>query len=637
MAGEPTDIVLIVDDDAAKRHSIVKILRKAGFNTRECETGADALRIAAEKPTLIILDVKLPDMSGFEVCRRIKEAPATSAIPILHVSTTFVDIEDRIHGLEGGADGYLTDVLEPLELVATVRALLRARRAEEAAQISSRQWQITFDAISDGVILLDRDGRAMQTNSAMEVILGRPWDEVSGQPIHDILPISSVAEDSPFARMLESGVREAVDLTLGDRCLRVTIDPIRDGDGVIKGGLCISSDITDRRRLEEALRRRAEELAVADRRKDEFLAMLAHELRNPLAPIANALEAIRLDRSDVAETQEALDIATRQVAHMARLLDDLLDVSRFTRGDVQLRKTVVELSAILNQAAETSRPLIEAGRHHLSVSLPDTPVWLEGDPTRLAQVVANLLNNSAKYTDQGGRIELSAYRTGDEAIVRVRDNGIGLGPEMLPRVFDLFAQDDRSLDRSQGGLGIGLTLVRSLILHHGGEITVDSPGPGLGSEFIVRLPVLQADGVSVPDEEPPVSTESPGRTRRVLVVDDSQDSARSLARVLKIWGHDVQIAHDGPQALQASRAGSFHVILLDIGLPGMDGYQVAEQLRRQLGPGGPALIALTGYGQKGDLARSRGVGFDDHLVKPVDLDRLKALLGDAGLGSKDPA
>ncbi len=634
MVGEPPDTVLIIDDDDAKRHSLVKILRRAGFAIREGDSGADALRLAVEKPSLIVLDVMLPDMSGFEVCRRIKQDPATSTIPVLHVSTTFVDIEDRVQGLEGGADGYLTDVLEPLELVATVRALLRARRAEEAAQISTRQWQVTFDAISDGVVLLDRDGRTVQINAAIEGLLGKPWDELAGQSIHDLLPVSPAPDDSPFLRMLDSGRREAVELTLADRWLRVTVDPIRDASGSVKGGLCIASDITDRRRLEEALRRRAEELAAADRRKDEFLAMLAHELRNPLAPIANAIESIRLDRGDAAATEEALDIAKRQVDHMARLLDDLLDVARFTRGDVQLRRTTVDLSTILERAVETSRPLIEAGGHQLSVSLPDAPVWLDGDPTRLAQIVANLLNNSAKYTDPGGRIALEAAREGDEAVIWLRDNGIGLSPEMLPRVFDLFAQEDRSLDRSQGGLGIGLTLVRSLVQHHGGSITADSPGLGLGSEFTVRLPVLPVGAAPGPEPEPEpgaaASATSPPALQRILVVDDSHDSARSLARVLKLWGHEVRVAHDGPEAIRAALAEVFDVILLDIGLPGMDGFQVAEQIRGHHGPDGPRLIALTGYGQEADLARSRGVGFSEHLVKPVSLDQLQILIADAG-------
>jgi PAS domain S-box-containing protein len=629
MAGRPPETVLIIDDDEAKRHAVAKILRRAGYLIREGETGADALRLAAEKPALIILDVKLPDVSGFEVCQRIKEDPATAAIPVLHVSTTFVDIEDRIHGLEGGADGYLTDVLEPLELVATVKALLRARKAEEAAQISTKQWQVTFDAINDGVVLLDRDGRAVQVNSAMEGMLGKSWNDLSGQEIHDLLSIPPVPEDSPFLRMLDTGQREAVDLTLGDRWIRVTVDPIRDADGDINGGLCIASDITDRRRLEEELRRRAEELAAADRRKDEFLAMLAHELRNPLAPISNALEAIRLARSNAAATEEALNIARRQIGHMARLLDDLLDVSRFTRGKVHLRKVPVDLTTILRQAVETSRPLIEKSGHEFLTSFPAETVWLDGDPTRLAQIVANLLNNAAKYTDRGGRIALDADREGDEAVVRVRDNGIGLSAEMLPRVFDLFAQADRSLDRSQGGLGIGLTLVRSLVQLHDGNVSVESRGPGQGSEFIVRLPASsRAQSTPVANKDATSAEESAYPLLRLLVVDDSQDSARSLARVLKLWGYEVRVAHDGLEAIEAASAQAFDVILLDIGLPGINGYEVAERLRDQFGSARPVLVALTGYGQAEDLARSQSVGFDDHLVKPVNLERLRAMLSD---------
>ena len=432
--------------------------------------------------------------------------------------------------------------------------------------------------------------------------------------------------------MLETGQREAVELTSGDLWLRVTVDPIRDSDGVVKGGLCIASDITERRRMEEELRRRAEELAAADRRKDEFLAMLAHELRNPLAPIANALEAIHLDRSDPVATEEALAIAGRQVEHMARLLDDLLDVSRFTRGNAQLRMIPVDLTSVLEQAVETSRPLIDAGGHELSTSYPTAPAWLEGDPNRLAQVVANLLNNAAKYTDTGGRIALSADREGDEWVVRVRDNGIGLSAEMLPRVFDLFSQEDRSLDRSQGGLGIGLTLVRSLVQLHGGTIRADSAGPGLGSEFTLRLPASPpvqsqegADGGASPSEP------SQRHLLRVLVVDDSRDSARSLARLLKLWGYETRVAHDGPAAIEATRSELFDVIILDIGLPEMNGYQVAERIRSSYGSLGPVLIALTGYGQEDDVARSRGAGFDDHLVKPVNLDRLQALLADERL------
>lgn len=635
MAGQHVDTVLIVDDDAAKRHAVGKILRRAGYEVKHAETGAEGLRMAAELPSLIVLDVKLPDVSGFEVCRRIKEDPATAAIPVLHLSTTFVEMEDRVYGLEGGADGYLTDVLEPIELIATVKALLRARRAEEAAHITSNQWQVTFDAISDGVILLDVNGNAVQCNAAMEGFLGQTWSLISGRSIHDILPIPPTPEESPFLRMLQTGRREAVELTGGELWLRVTVDPIRDANRVVKGGLCIASDVTERIRLEKELRKRADELVAADQRKDEFLAMLAHELRNPLAPISNALEILRRI-PDGRLAKEALNIAERQVKHMSRLLDDLLDVARFTRGNIQLRMQTVDLTAIVKQAVETARPVIEAGAHSFSAEFAPVQLWLEGDSTRLAQVIANLLNNAAKYTDPGGAISLEVAQQGEEAVIQVADSGVGLDAQMISRVFDLFAQEDRSLARSQGGLGIGLTLVRSLVQMHGGSVTAESEGKGRGSRFTVRLPLITSP-VSLSESSPsPLAQATPQAVTplNLLVVDDSRDSAATLAQCLDIWGFKrVSVAHDGPEAIEIASSNPLDVILLDIGLPGMDGYQVAARLRTLLGSEGPILIALTGYGQMEDVAKSRSVGFDDHLVKPVDLDRLKLLLSDPGISA----
>jgi CheY-like chemotaxis protein/anti-sigma regulatory factor (Ser/Thr protein kinase) len=288
----------------------------------------------------------------------------------------------------------------------------------------------------------------------------------------------------------------------------------------------------------------------------------------------------------------------------------------------------MDLIPVLEQAIETSRPAIEAGGHRLVTSFPDSPVWLQGDPIRLVQVIANLLNNAAKYTDHGGFIALTATREGDEASIRVEDNGVGLSPEILPRVFDLFSQEDRSLDRSQGGLGIGLTLVKSLVHLHGGTVIAESQGANQGSVFTLRLPVLSTPLAVNRPETASRPTVTPNRRLRVLIVDDSQDSARSLARVLKLWGHETRVAHDGQTALDSIVSESFDVIFLDIGLPGMNGYQVGELIRERHGMAGPLIVALTGYGQEEDLSRSRSAGFDDHLVKPVNLDRVKELLVD---------
>jgi CheY-like chemotaxis protein/two-component sensor histidine kinase len=366
----------------------------------------------------------------------------------------------------------------------------------------------------------------------------------------------------------------------------------------------------------------------ADRRKDEFLAMLAHELRNPIAPILNALHLLREEDGGPA-AEQAHEVAERQVRHLARLVDDLLDVSRINSGKIHLRKVRVELGEAVARAVETARPLIAARRHELSVSLPDEPIPLEADAARLEQVLANLLNNAAKYTETGGRIAIEAHREGEAAVVRVRDNGIGIAPELLPRIFDLFTQADRSLDRSQGGLGIGLTLVRSLVEMHGGRITAASAGVGKGSEFVVRLPLGspealdETEGTGHPG--PPLESVE-ARPKRVLVVEDNIDGARLMVRLLQSRGHQIRVAHDGPSALEAAREQRPDVVLLDIGLPGMDGYQVAEQLREMEGMERALLVALTGYGQDEDRQRSHEAGIDLHMIKPVDPEALIKLV-----------
>jgi PAS domain S-box-containing protein len=417
------------------------------------------------------------------------------------------------------------------------------------------------------------------------------------------------------------------------------------------------------KRLQEELRRRAEELAEADRRKDEFLALLAHELRNPLAPILNAVELIKARVSRISycvsdkdrkspdtqhEIRDTVPVIDRQVRQMARLVDDLLDVSRITQGRVELRKERIELTAVVRSAVQTSLPLIEAREHELSVSLPPEAIWLDADPARLEQILANLLNNAAKYTEPGGRIWLTAaIEPGGPAgsdptahiphptpcvVVRVRDTGVGLALELLPLVFDLFTQADRSLDRSQGGLGIGLTLVRRLAELHGGSVHADSAGPGQGSEFVVRLPVsvdgrsLMVDGPEGRASAPPSAIHHQPSAKRVLVVDDNVDAAATLADLLDLWGHEVRVAHDGRLALDEMSCFQPDVVLLDIGLPQMDGYEVARRLREQTSCAGLRLVAVTGYGQEEDRRKAHSAGFDDHLVKPVDPHVLEQLI-----------
>ncbi len=363
--------------------------------------------------------------------------------------------------------------------------------------------------------------------------------------------------------------------------------------------------------------------------------MLAHELRNPLAPIRNALEVLKLADVSPELLRQTREMMERQVQVMARLVEDLLDVSRITRGKIELRKAPIELRAVVARAVETARPLIDARRHELTVTLPPDPLLVEGDLVRLAQVVANLLNNAAKYMQPGGLIVLTTARQGGEAVVRVRDAGIGIASKALPRVFDLFTQGDDAAALSQGGLGIGLTLVRRLVEMHGGKVEAHSAGLGRGSEFVVRLPALA--------EKPPRGrkpTEGPrGRAtgRRVLLVDDNEDSADSLAELLRLWGHEVRAAHNASQALAAVRAFRPDVAVLDIGMPDMNGYEVARLLRTQGGLNGAAFVALTGYGQDDDRRRSAEEGFRAHLVKPVDPGALRELLTKLKGGSSHEA
>ncbi len=380
-------------------------------------------------------------------------------------------------------------------------------------------------------------------------------------------------------------------------------------------------DIADRKHAEEGLRE-------ADRRKTEFLAMLAHELRNPLAPIRNAVQVMRQTAGDEGAIAAASEMMERQVGQLVRLVDDLLDVNRISRGKIELRRQQVELAAVVRDAVEAVRPLAESMQHELAVSLPSKPVFLHADQARLSQVISNLLNNACKFTDNGGRIQLSAERDADDVVIHVRDNGIGIVPEQLPRIFEMFAQIDTSLERSVSGLGLGLTLVKNLVELHGGKVEARSEGAGRGTEFVVRLPVLAESTSSTPTQ--PVRAQAPETSRSILVVDDNADSAKSLAMLLKLGGHSIRTAHDGLEALAAAENYRPDVVLLDIGLPRLNGYDVARRIREQPWGSEMTLIALTGWGQDDDRQKSKDAGFDEHLVKPVEIASLKKILAAGG-------
>ena len=514
----------------------------------------------------------------------------------------------------------------PLRMLGTSRDVTERRVAEE--KLRRREWELQTLADNSPDILtrFDPNLRHVFVNAAVLKVTGRQREEYLGKTNRELgMPadLCQLWEDalrSVFGTGLQRSIEFAFPTAAGIRHYSARLVPEFGPEGTVEYVISVTHDVTDHKRYEETLRDQ-------DRRKDEFLATLAHELRNPLAPIRNGLQILRLapDGEDALEIREMME---RQLAHMVRLIDDLLDVSRISRGKFELKRELVQVQDVLDHAIETSQPLIEAGRHELIIQPPNEPVWLDGDLTRLAQVVSNLLNNSAKYTPNGGRITLSAGFEGDNAIIRVTDNGSGISAEMLTQVFEMFTQVDRTLDRAQGGLGIGLSLVRRLVEMHGGTIAADSPGLGLGSVFTVRLPValppMTRSISATPPERPERSSTS--STLRVLMVDDSDDGATSLALLLQVWGHTTRIAHDGPQAIEAAREFRPDIVFLDIGLPVMDGYEVCRRLRDNPDLARTIFVALTGWGGEEDKKRAQDAGFAFHLVKPVNPDQIEDVL-----------
>ena len=515
------------------------------------------------------------------------------------------------------------------ELVLLAFEDITARRRAEAAVVTSEaRYRRLFQTARDGILILDADTlRVIDANPFMTELLGYTHDEFLGKELWQIgLFSDKQASQAAYGELREHAYIRYDHLPLqakdGRRAeVEFVCNTYRvDARHVAQ---CNIRDISDRSRLEKKAHEHAEALADLHRRKDEFLAMLSHELRNPLAPIANAVQLLRLQPNEGPLQHTARTIIERQVTQMTRLVDDLMEVSRITTGRVQLRLERVAVNGVVERAVESARPLIDRHRHELAVSPSPEPVWLDADAARLEQVVVNLLTNAAKYTKDGGRVSLSVRQEGDECVLRVRDTGVGIAPELLPRVFDLFTQAERSLDRSQGGLGIGLALVQRLVDLHRGRVEVVSV-LGQGSEFVVRLPVVVSPAPLQPNRTeaaPPT-----GPPLRGLVVDDNVDAAQSLAHLLEACGHAVRTAYTGPTAVAEAGGYDADVVLLDLGLPELDGYEVARRLRRQPTHKGTVLVALTGYGQETDRERSRAAGFDYHLTKPADFGKILEIL-----------
>jgi PAS domain S-box-containing protein len=508
-----------------------------------------------------------------------------------------------------------------------IRDMTERRREQETLRQSEERFRLLVEGVKDyAIFMLDPEGRITSWNAGAERTKGYTAGEIIGRHFSTFYPPDARAVDWPAhelrvaraeGRYEEEGWRVRKD---GTRFwASVVLTPVYDHTGELRGYAKVTRDLTQRRHVEE--------LQEASRQMGEFIAMLAHELRNPLAPIRNALQVMGLRRLGDPQLEWCRDVLERQVLHLGHLVDDLLDVNRITSGKILLKPEAVDLASVIERAVESSTPLLQQRRHRLEIDLPGTPLVVRADPTRLSQVFLNLLNNAAKYTPEGGVVRIGASAEGEHAVVRVRDNGVGIASDLLPKIFDLFVQGSRTLDRSEGGLGIGLTLVREIVRLHGGRVAVSSPGPMLGSEFAVSLALLRT-GAAEPQKNGENRKEHAAPfSRRVLVVDDNRDSADSMAMLLRATGHEVETAHDGPGALERAPHYLPEYVLLDIGLPGMNGYTVAERLRALPGLRNVKVIAMTGYGQEEDRKRSREAGFDHHLVKPVDFDTLCSILG----------
>jgi PAS domain S-box-containing protein len=507
-----------------------------------------------------------------------------------------------------------------------VGAVLVFRDVSERMQALETQGRLAaiVESSQDVIVSKSLDGIVRSWNHEAERVLGYTADEAIGKPITLIIPPDRENEERDLMTRLRRGervehfetVRRAKDGRLVD--LSIAISPVRDATGQVIGASKVARDISERKKIEEALR-------TADRRKDEFLAVLAHELRNPLAPLANGLQVIRLAHGDPGAIAQARTMMERQLSHLVRLVDDLLDLSRIGRKQMELRRSRLLLSDVVNSAIETARPLIEAAGHTLAVSVPPEAIHLDGDLTRLSQVFSNLLANSAKYTDPHGQIFLDVIRRPDQVVVSVRDTGIGIAADQLDAVFGMFSQVDPRTERSRGGLGIGLALVQGLVKMHGGSVTAQSPGIGQGSTFSVTLPVIEAN---VPSQRSRPSDASPTahERRRILIVDDNLDAARSMAMMLELLGNDVRTAHDGVQAIELVEHYRPDVVLMDVGMPHLDGYDATRRIRAQPWGRATIIIALTGWGQDDDKARSQEAGCNGHLTKPVNLSDLQSLL-----------
>ncbi|MEM5431815.1 hybrid sensor histidine kinase/response regulator [Cupriavidus oxalaticus] len=664
-------LILNVEDREGPRYVKSRILHRGEFSVIEAATGQSALALVRQHaPALVLLSSRLPDISGLEVCRLIKDDPEIARTLVLLTSPGEPQARQRVEALNCGADGYLVEPAEPEEVLSSIQALLRLRGAEDAYYRTTQALHDNEDlfrqlaeSLADVVWILDpADRRLLFVSPSFEALWGHPAADVMEDPprcLDRLIPADRARVEAALASMMNDGRMDIeFQMTRPDgqlREIRARAYPVHgagraparaDPDNARPlriAGIC--QDVTLQNRAERALR-------DEERRKDQFLAMLAHELRNPLAPLRSAADMLQQLSPSREDMFRARDIIGRQLHHLTRLVDELLDISRFNQGRITLRQDLVELRAALNTAVEAVRPEIEAYRHTLRLSLPEQPLPVRGDLVRLTQIFSNLLHNAAAYTPAGGQITVDATLDQDPAsasagsyvTVRVRDNGTGLSEALQRLLFDPLAPHDPADDHAgkassidtanrgnaiapnvfpHDGPGIGLTLVQKLVVLHGGTIRADSPGPGQGSTFTVTLPVEPWHKWHPGTGK---SAAHSGVSRRVMVVDDNADALEAMTMTLQTMGHTVVTAPDGPTAVALATAARPEVVLLDLGMPAMDGFETARRLRALPEMRGATLVALTGFGQPEDRRRAMEAGFDQHLVKPADLDALTHLL-----------